>query len=345
MALLWVDGFEGYGDSDNERVESVLARRYTVASLHEVKNDGRYGGWSMQPEFFNCTFQTPALTTDDTLIVCFALKWPYFVINAGSICAMYSGVTEGMKFGCRPDGSIIIWRGGTILETTEPSVLKYRRWHWIEFKVVTSDTIGSYELKVDGTTVASASGMDTQPGLSAYHDIVQLNGVAISTVKTPRFDDLFIMDGTGGSYDDFIGQRRTQVIVPDGDTATVNWTVSGGSNHWELVDDLDPDDDANYVEDTVSTDQDRWTYSDITDFDGGSIDAVSLITDVRVTDANTYDLTTVVKSGGTEYTVNAGTISSTSYVMLDRLMVVDPDTSSAWTYNNVNAIEMGVEVG
>ena len=343
MALLWMDGFEGYGDTDGQAVEATLARRYTVTSTHGVKDDGRYGGWCIQPDTKSGSFMTPALTMDDTLIVCFALKFPQQLDTIGSqFCDLWSGGTVGMRVGVDADGALRVYLSGVELQRTVPSIINPRRWQWIEFKVVCDNATGSYELKVDGTTVLTASGVDTQSNL-AYYDQVMLSGVDNSTAETPRFDDFFVMDSTGSDYNDFVGQRRIDVIVPDGDTATVDWTVSGGSNHWELVDDLDPDDDTTYVEDTVSTNQDRWTYSALADM--GTIDAVCLLTDVRVTDANTYDLTTVVKSGGVEYTANASTVSSTAYAMPERLMTVDPDTLVAWTQGGVNSVEMGVEVG
>lgn len=343
MALLWMDGFEGYGDTDDQPVQTALARRYTVVSTHDVQDDGRFGGWSLQPDTASGTFITPSLTTDDTLIVCFALKYPFTIDNIGSwFLDLWSSGTVGMRVGADADGALRVYLGGAELQRSVPSIINPRRWHWLEFKVVCDNTTGSYELKVDGVSILSASGVDTQSNL-AYYDQVMLSGVDISSAETPRFDDFFVMDSTGGVYDDFIGQRRIDVIIPDDDTATVDWTTSSGSNHWELVDDLDPDDDTTYVEDTVSTNQDIWTYSALSDID--SIDALCLVTDVRVTDANTYDLTTIVKSGGTEYTANAGTISSTSYAMPERLMTVDPDTSSAWTQSGVNGVEMGVEVG
>lgn len=346
MALIWMDGFEGYGDSDGQAVEATLARRYTVAGTHAVKEDGRFGGWSLQPDNSNGTFITPTLTTDGTLIVCLALKFPVdidkWTITLSHCVELWSDGTVGMRLSTDADGAMRVYLSGVELGRTVPGVINPRRWHWIEFKVVCDNAAGSYELKIDGISEISASGIDTQSNL-AYYDQVLLSGTDLSATETPRFDDFFIMDGTGGSYNDFVGQRRIDVIVPDGDTATVDWAVSGGSNHWELVDDLDPDDDTTYVEDTVGTNQDRWTYSALADM--GDIDALCLITDVRVTDANTYDLTTVVKSGGTEYTANAGTISSTAYAMPERLMLVDPDTAIAWTQGGVNSVEMGVEVG
>lgn len=343
MALLWTDGFEGYGDTASERVEDIIGRRYEYAGFIEVKDDGRFGGWSIQPEYLNCWFRTPALTTNNTLIVCFALKWAYDFIYNGAFCSMYSDVDRGAGLGSQSDGTIILFLDAVEIARSVPGVLNYKKWHWIEFKVVCDNTAGSYEVKVDGKTVLSASGVDTQVGALAYHDKMLFRGLSRSAVKVPRYDDLLIMDGTGVDYNDFIGQRRIVAIVPNGDTATVNWTVSGGANHWELVDDLDPDDDTNYVEDTVNTNQDRWTYEALADLD--SIDSLCLITDIRVTDANTYDLITIVKSGGVAYPANAGTISVNTYAMYDRLMLVDPDTLVAWTQGGVNDVEMGVEVG
>jgi hypothetical protein len=337
-----MDGFEGYGDADGQAVAAALSRRYTVAGTHSIKNDGRYGGWSIQPDTASGSFLTPTLTTDNTLIVSFALKFP---INLDSIASwfvdLWSGGTVGMRVGADADGALRVYLSGVELQRTVPSIINPRRWQWIEFKVVCDNAAGAYELKVDGISVLSATGVDTQSNL-AYYDQVMLSGVDGSVVETPRFDDFFVMDGTGSDHNDFVGQRRINVITPDGDTASVDWTTSSGSNHWELVDDLDPDDDATYVEDTVSANKDIWTYDDLSDLN--SIDAVCLITDVRVTDANTYGLTTIVKSGGTEYDVNMGTISSTSYSMPERLMTEDPDTLTSWTQGGVNSIEMGVEV-
>lgn len=344
MALLWIDGFEGYGDTDNERVDSEMARRYTANNYLEVKSDGRWGGnWSIQPEYLNCDFKTPSLTTDSTLIVNFAIKWPFAEIYDVHFFSMWSNGTEGMRILMRGDGAIQVQRGTTTLATSMLSLICPQHWHWIEFKVVCDNTTGSYELKVDGNTVLSASGIDTQIGASAYHDQVFFTGVSISTGKTPRFDDLIIMDGTGSSYNNFIGQRKIEAIVPTSDTADIDWTTSGGSTHYVLVDDLDPDDDTNYVEDTLSANEDIWGYSDLSGIT--SVDALCLITDVRVTDATSYDLKTTIKSGGTKYTSTADTISSTSYAMKDRLTVVDPDTSIAWTASGINSIELGVEVG
>lgn len=343
MALLWMDGFEGYGDTDGQAVEGALARRYTVVSTHDVKDDGRFGGWSLQPDNKNCSIKTPSLTTDDTLITCFALKFPFAIDGISDWwLELWSSGTVGMRLGADADGAMRVYLGGGELSRTVPGIINTERWHWVEFKVVCDNTTGSYELKVDGNTVLSASGIDTQSNL-AYYDQVLLTGADLSATETPRYDDFFVMDSTGSDHNDFVGQLRITAIVPDGDTATVNWTTSSGSNHWELVDDLDPDDDTTYVEDTVSTNKDIWTYEALADLD--SIDALCLVTDVRVTDANTYGLTTIVKSGGTEYTANMGTISSTSYAMPERLMTVDPDTSSPWTQSGINSVEMGVEVG
>jgi hypothetical protein len=344
MALLWVDGFEGYSQVDGQQIYQELGRRYSIGGVYiRAQNDGRFGGWSACVAYNNVTwFMTPSLTTDDTFIVCFAVKW-LSSIGTDRFCEMWSDGTRGMGIRVLSTGEVDIYRGTTFIERSTLSPIKIGKWHWIEFKVVCDNSAGSYEVKVDGVTVLSASGVDTQQNL-AYHDQVIFRGTGSNSSNTPRIDDLFIMDGTGGSYNDFIGQRRVLAITPNADTADVDWTVSGGSDHYALVDDLDPDDDTNYVEDSVTDEEDIWEYSDISAFDG-SVDALSLITGVRITDASPYDLKTVVKSGGTKYDSSAETIGNSDYAMKDRLMVTDPDTGSAWTQNGINNVEMGVKVG
>jgi hypothetical protein len=344
MALLWFDGFEGYGDTADERVQDAMSRRYTTQNYLEIKNDGRWGsGWAIQPEYQNCDFVTPALTTNATMIVAFAVKWPDDTMTWNSFCIMRSGGADGMGVSCINEGTLIVRRGTTEMARSVPGIFNFKRWHWVEFKVYCHNTAGTFEVKVDGNVILSATGVDTQVGATAYHDAVKFTGMNISTVKTPRFDDIVVMDGSGSEYNDYIGQRRVETIVPTSDTADIDWTTSSGSTHYVLVDDLDPDDDTNYVEDTVSANEDIWGYGNLSLV--STIDALCLHTDVRVTDATSYTLKTTVKSGGTKYTNSGDTISSTSYAIIDRLMLDDPDTSSAWTESGINAVEMGVEVG
>ena len=51
MALLWMDGFEGYGDSDNERVETIIGRRYTYGGLIELERLAASAGVSLDMLF------------------------------------------------------------------------------------------------------------------------------------------------------------------------------------------------------------------------------------------------------------------------------------------------------
>lgn len=344
MALLWVDGFEGYGDSDVQEVSTTLARRgYSVNSsrlyLHE---DGRFNGFSLNPGGDNSAwFRTPALTTDDTFIVCFALKFES-TIGTSTFCRMFSVDQVGMQIAVNSDGTFDMYRGGTFMKRSTANPCKAGLWCWVEFKVVCDNSSGSYELRVNGDNILSDSGIDTQVNQS-YHDQVQFRGTGDGRFNSPRIDDLFIMDSTGAKHNDFIGQRRVLPIFPSGDTADVDWTASPGPNHYDMVDEQSPDADSTYVESDTTGEEDIWEYDDISGFD--SIEALTLMTNVKVSDVTPYDFITVVKSGGTKYDSAAETIGNVDYLIKDRLMTEDPDTSSAWTQNGINNVEMGVEVG
>jgi hypothetical protein len=341
MALLWMDGFEGYDDAWNVDCQGVVARRYAVGSSRIRLESGRFGGYSLVPHYTSSWIQTPVLTTDDTLIVGFALRF-WGIPNNCHFFWMLSEGTQGMGIGVDDSGVVRVYRGGSIIAESTEILIRSNKWVYVEFKVVCDNTNGSYELRINGETILSDSGIDTQQN-QPYHDQVFIRGYQYSASYTPHIDDYYICDSTGSKHNDFLGQQRISPIWPNADTADIDWTPSAAVDHYTLVDEVDPDDDSEYVEDTVTDNEDIYEYSDISDLD--IVEAVCLCTEVRVTDVTSYDLKTVVKSGGTKYDSAADTIGSTEYLTNLRLMADDPDTGTDWAVSGVNGLEMGVKVG
>jgi len=341
MALLWMDGFEGYSDAWNVDCQNIVARRYAIGSSQIRLESGRFGGYSLVPYYSSSWIRTPALTTDDTLIVGFALRF-WGVPNWNWFLQMQSNGIAGMGIGVDDAGILLVYKGNTVIAQTSEILVRSNKWIYVEFKVICDNINGSYELRVNGATILLDSGIDTQEN-QPYHDQVQIRGLQSSANYTPHIDDYYICDSTGSKHNDFLGQQRISPIWPNADTADIDWTPSTVIDHHTLVDEVDPDDDSEYVEDTVTDNEDIYEYSDILDFD--VVEAVCLCTDVRVTDTTSYDLKTVVKSGGVKYDSAANTIGSTEYLTDLRLMANDPDTGTNWAVSGVNGLEMGVKVG
>ena len=112
MSLVWMDGFEGYGTrATNPSVQ--LARRYAVGDTQYFSIvAGRTGGYAVKSVNGSYYFQTPALTTNGTMIVSFGYRTDY-AIQSYNICFLFDGDTQGMGLALTAGGDIQVspWRG------------------------------------------------------------------------------------------------------------------------------------------------------------------------------------------------------------------------------------------
>ena len=347
MALLWIEGFEGFGTSigDAPSPAGIIGRKYPVINNEGTMDieAGRLGGYSIQFPSASTYIQSPVLTTNATMIVGFAAKFTLSSTDRALIY-FYDGGTVGMTLVITPEGEVSVWRGGTTLDTTSGLGLSSGTWYYFEFKVTCGDSPnGSYEVRVGGVNVLSDTGLDTKAGTHTYHDSFRLNN-SVTTPLYPYYDDLYCLDGSGATNTDFLGNMRVVAIRPNGDTAANAWTPSAGADNYALVDEDIVDDDTTYVESDTSTTKDLYDYTAIAGL-GDSVKGIQINTVCRETDANSFSLKTVVKSDATESADGAQAIGTTDYVTKTRIVELDPHTSNAWTLSGLNAAQFGIEVG
>lgn len=341
MALLWIEGCEGFGTSIGSvpSPSGIIGRKYPTVGVEAAMKirAGRIGGYSVEFANPNCYFQTSALTTDDTLIVGCAIYKTGIGSLSTPVVGLYDGATLGMNVRILSDGTLEVLRGTTQLEVTTNSI-NAATWYYLEFKVVCHDSTGSYDLKINETTWASATGVDTKAGTNAYHDKVMFRGNDFASATW--VDDIYICDGSGSINNDFAGNVKVIALRPDSAGDDTDWTPSAGANY-ATVDEVELDEDTTYVETSTPNDQDLYNYDNLPSV--GDIKGLQVVTEVRVTDAQSYDLNSVIKSGATEDEGAADTITSTSYVTQTRVQEIDPNTSSLWTKVNVNAAQFGIK--
>jgi len=111
-------------------------------------------------------------------------------------------------------------------------------WIYLEIKVKIHDTAGTIEVRVDGQTVFSASGVDTRnagTGIcnSITHYVQSANPPADYSFK---MDDYYLLNNAGSApFNDFLGDVTIEYAQPSGDSS-VAWTPSAGAN-WDAVND------------------------------------------------------------------------------------------------------------
>jgi len=341
MALLWIEGFEGFGSTlDSAPSPSgIVGRKYgSVASESTMKiQTGRTGGKSLELATSNCYFQKSITMANDTIIIGFAFLADA-LLTSGYLVNCYDGIGMGMRLYVDTAGTFGIIRNTTRLETTTNSITA-SVWYYIEYKIKVHASAGSYELRVNDTVWASDSGINTQTYINPFYDAIRFIGPY--SFVTSRIDDLYICDDSGTYNNDFLGNVKVVAINPDSAGDDTDWTPASGANYAAVDDGQELDEDSTYVETSGSLDQDLYNYESLSSV--GSIKGIQINTEVRVTDAESYDLNNVIKSGTTTDEGTEETISSTSYATSSRVQETDPDTSASWTASNINSCQFGIK--
>lgn len=340
MALLWIEGFEGFGTADNNNPQpsGVLGRKYPY--VYEPNScylvPGRIAGHAL--EFRTWPYiQTPALTTNATLVIGFG--WNTASLGDRRVLTLQDGSTDGVNIQMTSGGELAVYRGGSLLGQTTGFGLLTNTWYWIELKVVCG-AVGSFDLRVGGTIVLSNPGINTKAGSHDYHDVVVIGA---PMYLTARFDDIYILDGSGVVNNNFLGNVKVLGILPSADVGGyTDFAPSSGTDHYALVDENPINDDSDYVESSTSGHKDLWDYTNLPGV--GAIKGLQINSEVRETDANSFSLKTLIKSDTIESADAGQAIASASYRTLRRISEVDPATTAVWLLSAVNAARFGVEV-
>jgi hypothetical protein len=345
MALIWVEGFEGFGTTNGVAPAGYDGKYAAVnrVNLTDIQA-GRIAGKS----WYANTSSTPYWRTDDlgaatTVITGFGFKLE--ILNGSrTIFRCYEpSTTAGFEVRTTAGGELAAYRAGTLLGTSTGAGIKPGPWYYIEIKSAISNTAGTAIIKVNEVQVLNLSSQDTQVGATAEYRQYQLMGSAVFPHNF-SFDDWYICDDSGSQNNDFLGSIRVDGILPDGDSGTINWTPSTGTVNSALVDENPHNTDTDYVESSTSTDQDLYDYAAVpTTLD--TIHGLQINTIVRETDASDFTLKTLIYSGTTSSADSAQAIAGTSYETLYRISELDPDTTSAWTSSGINSAQFGIEVG
>jgi hypothetical protein len=216
-------------------------------------------------------------------------------------------------------------------------------WHFLE-ATVTIGGSGSVSLKMDGKTVISASGVNTNET-----GVAGANGVRIfdhkqttigsgGNIRTYYVDDIYVT--TGGAT--FSGDVTVENQQPTGDGALSQWTRSTGVSNFGNVDETSPNDDTDYNTATAAGNIDTYTFPNLS-ATAGTVHGVTLNPVVK---NNAFDSTTVrsvVRIGGVNYFSAAQASGTVLYRVRPGGFPTSPATGNKFTIAEVNGGEYGVE--
>ena len=345
MALLVMEGFNNYSSANdlwangwwtndtNPPVPSTSYKRTSGAGLYVPNN--RMGR----------TFQaaTNIVTVGFAVYPLGTGGWA----GVGGLFSLREGgsIHVGLIY-VNATGEIAVYNNASTQFCTSATMSKYappNQWSFIELRVKIHDTTGYVELRINGETAASAVNIDTKNGGTGLIDNFMITGghpaAGFDQGINAYFDDLYVVDSTGTSMNDFLGDIIIYDLVPNAAGDSAQFTASAGSN-WECVDDSPNDADTTYVSSSTTGHKDLYNITTLAT--SPYIYAVEQRTLARKEDAGAVTIRNVIKSGTTTYNGSTAAASLT-YNVLSTVLTTDPNTNSTWQKSSIDSLQIGFE--
>lgn len=326
----------GFGNvvSNAELVSLLIAitgSSSSAANGSVTVGDGRFGGNTVHdPILF--AFSSSA----QTWISGFAYKMPSSLPGSDqTFFELRDGATTQVDLRLTSTGAIKATRNGTSLGTSA-FTMSPSTWYYLEVKIVVDNSVGSVEVRVGQSTKLNLTSQDTQETANATADRIRylLNNVGI-------IGDLYILDGGGASLNDFQGESRMLLMVPNASGNYTQWTVSGATNNFQAVDETDPNDDTDYNSTSTTGNKDTFGFTNLPT--SGAVVCATTALYSRRDDAGPRQIRELCRSGGSDFSGVTQTIQST-YAFYAEARLVDPNTGSTWTQGNLESAEFGYEL-
>lgn len=232
-------------------------------------------------------------------------------------------------------GALEIMRGaisGTSLGASASPVITAGTYHYVEFLATINDTTGATEVRVDGVAVSglTLTGQDT-----AATAIVSAAQYVIARPQTTGGVTIDFCDVSHGDVNAFVGDTSWYWLMPTADTAVTDWVRNTGSNDFECIDDVVPDDDTTYIEATTTGDDSEFGLANLPAH-ASTVVSVIAISLAKKTDPGSANLQQKAVSGAST-TAGASQPLTTTYAYYKDLFATDPATGVAWTPAGFNA--------
>lgn len=353
MAGLWCESFE---NMDNNGSGVILLTKYDASRSNASPNAkcsttfARTGTKSLALTTANSGIVSKALGASGTTFVFgFAYYIPADAFGAGPngngllSAASEEDGTVHLQLGIDATGHFKIYRNTTLLDTAVTAIT-FDTWYYIEWKGLISDTVGTYEVRVDTVNVLSGTGADTRNGGAGTWNRAALKGSHTGGFAV-YFDDWYICDGTGATNNDFLGVKKVGSSIAEADSIATGsnqqWTPSTGTDHGAMVDDAPPNSDTDY--NASSTVGQRDTYFVTPVVFSGTTNFIQVNRFLKKTDAGARTTGAVIRSNGTNFD-QAAQSPLTTYSYLPLISETDPDTAAAWLSAGINAAQFGEKI-
>lgn len=341
MVMRFLDSFDYYATSDTTRKWTSKDGAPTVQNT--VVRNGINSLQANSTHAVNLTLDAQA-------------SWVYgfgFRITTLSVAQRLIEFKDGATVQCslriNTNGTLEVRRGTSTAVTDGLSTFSINTnvWFYIEMKVTIADSIAASSCVVrvnEDVKITVATGQDLKVSANATADNFKMGNIAGG--GTDYFDDIYICDGTGAVNNDFLGDVKVEVLLPDGNGTTNQFTGSDAdsTDNYLHVDETDTDDDTSYVEHDTVGEIDLYTFDDISLGTPQTIHGLQINNIVKKDDAGSRTIRAVTRPVATNYFGGSKSPSDGSYSNERHVYDVSPETSVAWTESEINGTEFGIEI-
>ena len=344
MALLFMEGFDGYTS-----LAEALERRGVTFEVNNPEawgdiKTGRISGKSADfgydsayayylpaastaTTWWNVAIQANAFTTSNN---------PFLTLQDSAGAALYqvqyNGTTKLLQ----------VVRGTTTVLGTSTNPLQFSTWHSVGIEYFVNDTTGTVKLWLDGNLEIDLTGQDTKPGTTTTGSIL-IYGSQVAQSQELLLDDVIFGDDSGSDLTAYPGDCHIEMVLPDSDGTTNDWTPVGtGTTNADRVDENPTDDDTTYVHSTTATHKDLYGFAALTETADTYL-AVQLHLRARKEGTGYREVNATMRSNVTE--VDGGNLGLTiTYLWFTYLQENDPNGGINWTESAINAMQAGIEL-
>lgn len=235
------------------------------------------------------------------------------------------------------DGSIAAYNSaGTLIGSASLPVIAANSYSHIESKIVRDAAAGTIEVRVNGASVLTLTGV----ALGANNiGIIYLGTDSGVTGAFSYYKDFVYWDGTGSQNNDFLGSVSVYALRPVSDVS-FNWTASTGSTGWNLIDESPPV-DTDFI--SASNALPAASVFEIENLppDIVAVKALLPVTRSKKIDGGDGNLQTGLT--GTLTDLGADKPITIAFTYNWDVSELSPDTGVAWTPSEVDAVKLQVD--
>ena len=262
----------------------------------------------------------------------------FAIANPSGVQVQFNDSVKGQNF--RLDissaGAITCTPWNSAAASSAPmAVIPGAVWQFIEVYGVVGTGNGAVTVRVNETVV-----------LSVVSAVTSCNGsTGVDQISFPWnsavIDDFYICDNTGAALNSFLGNTRVPAQTLSGSGASTQWTPTGSASaNWQLASNPYMD-DSSYVSCSAAGNIDLYSLTPVAN--APQILAVQSILVARQDDSGQREVQSIIQSG-TARATGAAVSTNASYAGHTDIFTVDPNTGGNWTYQSVNALQVGAEL-